>query len=272
MSDGQSPPDAIIRWVSHYDNRESFFVYAAKEPPENTPYLESMNQKMKYVARWTVGPVSKWGFDCLRRSVAEFRKIYDVRCVVCYNGIEPDHLADLDDVTLIDQTPHGMEIARGVAWKLYPPRIDPQAWELFIDNDLIIEEALPAIDRFYGGSTTLLLEGMGRHFGRYERQIPARFKINSGIFGVPPGFNLPVGTVSSWTENCPNESVTWDEQGFVASTLLAHHTCDIISDDIITNCEVELRKAPGMHFVGLNRQRRHNAYMNYLSERLRLLL
>src|SRR5690606_18078303 len=127
-------------------------------------------------------------------SIESFLRLYDADVVICHNcHIEKISHICFDDFSLIDQT----DIAKaskippaGVAWKLYPPRIDKTRHEISIDNDIIFTERIPEIDLFLNSDCTLLLEGDSRTYGRFERYVPAGYEINSGIFGMPPGFDL----------------------------------------------------------------------------------
>lgn len=43
----------------------------------------------KLIARWTLGPCSKFGMACVKKSIQEFSKIYpEFDRVICYNNIE----------------------------------------------------------------------------------------------------------------------------------------------------------------------------------------
>lgn len=231
----------------------------------------------KPVVRWTIGPVQSAGFDCLKRSITAFQNLYDADLYVCHNGIEPARVATLAmaGVTLVDQESLTQASPIGVAWKLYPGRLDINRHELFIDNDLIIEQRIAEIDRFFQEDTTILLEGNSRDYGRFERHVPPEFNINSGVFGVPPGLDIDKilnGFRHRWEYNCPNASATWDEQGFVAATLLSYNKYLIISKNDITNCELDLLPAKGMHFVSLNRSKFHPYFALYKSTNIKMLI
>jgi hypothetical protein len=226
---------------------------------------------MDALVRWTIGPVKPHGFDCLKRAVSRFAELYpSIRRVVCHNGLTSIELEELDVLRPFTEffNQDGFS-GVGVAWKLYPARLNVSVHELFIDNDVFLEKRVSQIDDFLAGAdSVLLLEGDSRNYGRFDAHVPPNFCINSGVFGVPPGFDLQghldcVG--DNWEENCSGPSKTWDEQGFVAYALLSHHRRLIIPATTITNCEVEYLPAPGMHFVGLNRKDRHDSYLKFLS-------
>jgi hypothetical protein len=219
---------------------------------------------MNAVVRWTIGPVQPDGFDCLAASVASFAELYPgVERVVCHNGLDDSRLQELVDldVRLVCQSGGGV----GVAWKLYPPRLDIARHELFIDNDLIVLEKVQEIDDFFSGEFALLLQGESRNYGRFDQFVPPSYNINSGLFGVPPGIDLDRYLKlygERWEENCYNSSRTWDEQGFVAA-VLTQHPHRIVSNETIRNCELRYQPARGLHFVGLNRCRHHRPYREF---------
>lgn len=228
---------------------------------------------MDTLIRWTIGPVQPAGFDCLRLSVRAFQKIYpSAKIVICHNGLSPSQheAVQVIGVPLFDQKIAKIEWREiepiGVAWKLYPPRLDLNAHEIFIDNDLILHDRLPEIDKFLAGDLTLLMEADARHYGAFERHVPAGYRINSGLFGVPPGFDLARYLrfyVRQWENNCEHQSATWDEQGFVALALLSYKQFVVIPETTVINCENRFSWASGVHFVGLNRRPFHRPFAEY---------
>lgn len=239
---------------------------------------------MKPLVRWTIGPATDAGYQCLKLSIESFLRLYDADVVICHNCQREtiSHICFQDKIQLVDQT----EIAKaskippaGVAWKLYPPRIDKSRHEISIDNDVVFAERIPEIDRFLDGDCTLLLEGDSRTYGRFERYVPAGYEINSGIFGMPPGFDLhkyvDFYCHSDWELNAlgeHKENKTFDEQGLVAIALLNYSNYVIIPSTSVTNCERELALAKGMHFIGLNRRPFHRPFALYRSINTKLYL
>ena len=224
------------------------------------------------VVRWTIGPVSDSGFQSLGLSITSFLHFYPhVEPIVCFN-CQPDKISWLPDHILrYDQSRHQDDEIKpiGVAWKLYPPRLAPERHELFIDNDVVFLEPIPEIDQFFNGDITLLLQGLSRNYGRYEKHVPPGYCINSGIFGCPPGFNLNkyvkfFGGIA-WEENVANRSKTFDEQGIVALALLQYKKFAIIPDTSVTNCEMKLINGKGLHFVGVNRNKFHEPFRLFRS-------
>jgi hypothetical protein len=160
----------------------------------------------------------------------------------------------------------------GVAWKLYPPRMLYHRHEILIDNDIVFTDKIEEIDKFFAGDCTLLLEGLSRNYGRFENHVPPGFNINSGIYGMPPQFNLTkyikMFAGEMWEENATGShaaSKTFDEQGLVAFALLNHPNYVIIPNTTVTNCGQHLIHGKGLHFVGVNRNQFHQPFRLYRS-------
>lgn len=226
----------------------------------------------KALVRWTIGPTTPDGIRCLRKSIDKLCGLYDIEPVICYNQIDPQQFTDLG-VRLVNQTEDlpSSESPIGVTWKLYPPRLAIDRHELFIDNDLIIEKKIPELDHFFKSDQTLLLEGSGRNYGRFEKHVPIGYKINSGLFGLPPGFDLK-GQMEFYGTNWERNSRTFDEQGLVATSLLNYREFSIISSSTITNCEMEWVSGSGFHFIGLNRILFHTPFRQYCCRNIRFHL
>lgn len=225
---------------------------------------------MRLIARWTIGPVHHAGFECLRLSVLAFSQLYDADLVICHNGLNEDQLLYLSDLPVQfirqEEQVYLGQAPIGVAWKLTPARLCLNSHEIFLDNDLIIRERIEEIDLFLNNKNiNIVLEAEARHYGRFDNHVPPGHNINSGLFGIPPGFNLGnyVSLWGRWDDNCPTASRTWDEQGLVASALTHQGQLVIIPEETISNCYDSLIWAKGMHFVGLNRQSYHRSFAEY---------
>lgn len=234
---------------------------------------------MKPLVRWTVGPVKPAGYECLIRSILSFQKLYDADLVICQNG-HPS-VSSNKQLEIVNQNSHPLAIELnpiGVAWKLCPPRLNIDRHEIFIDNDLILESRISEIDTFLNSDCTLLLEGESRNYGRFEKHVPNGYSINSGLFGMPPGFDLAKFIRfygSQWENNAGKGrelSATFDEQGLIATALLSYRQHAIISRKTITNCEFRLEWSQGMHFVGLNRRPYHKPWQEYKNWNTRIYI
>jgi hypothetical protein len=237
---------------------------------------------MKPLARWTIGNSTPDGYKCLWESIASFQRFYDLDVAICYN-CDPNNLGGIvPQFRLINQEDYRVTCKvepKGVAWKLYPTRLDLNTHEIAIDNDIIIKSPIAEIDEFLSSDCTLLLEGDNRTYGRFERHVPPGFNINSGIYGMPPGFNLQkfldFYVNDPWEKNAfgqHDENFTFDEQGLIATALLSYKRFTIIPQTSIANCEHELVEGSGHHFIGLNRRSFHRPYRLYKTSILPLLL
>jgi len=240
-------------------------------------YVKTMENtvKNKPLVRFTIGSVTKFGFDCLKRAIKQIQKLYPCDITVCFN-CDKKHVKYLKkelNVFLFDQSVHLNDdlTPMGVAWKLYPPRLDINRHEIIIDNDIILESTIDEIDDFLScDDHCLMLQGISRTYGRFEKHVPANLMINSGLFGLPPGFDFATYVKNhagnNWEENATgihSESVTFDEQGLVA-LILSNQKHFLIPNTTITNCERKLMRGKGMHFIGLNRWKRHEPYSEWL--------
>ena len=229
---------------------------------------------MKPLVRWIIGPVKNKGFDCLKESIKAFAKIYtNANLMICHNQLD-GQIEELEEigVPLYKQTyddcvrfaPHG------VAWKLYPARLRPDGHEIIIDNDIIIKDKIPQIDEFFSSDSTLVYEASKPMYGQLDKFVPKTPCVNSGIYGMPPGFdfdrkmNFYIDQIKDWENNCNQGRYTWDEQGMVAACMLNHPSRLLITLDQVTNCELDLDDSKlGMHFVGLNRYKKHKPWKEW---------
>lgn len=239
----------------------------------------------KLLIRWTVGNTSKAGYACLRYSISKLQQLYSAQYVLCYNCdykiIVNNGYTEFPNLVLHDQSQYlnCTPAPTGVAWKLYPPRLDPEAYELSVDSDLVIEQHIPQIDKFLNSDSTLLLEGDSRTYGRFDRHVPPQHCINSGVYGMPPRFDLEkyirFYAGDTWEKNAlgqHDKNETFDEQGLIALALLDHKNTLIIPQSTISNCEHTYQESHGMHFIGLNRRQVHDPFKIYQSKRSKLFL
>ncbi len=226
--------------------------------------------------RWTIGDVAPRGFAALRASVwgawrlfgpeARYRiyvntvAIEDARarCGAVPAAVEwcaagarlPGWLAGALDA--------GM--AEGVAWKLVPLRAFPGDHELSLDNDVVLWDLPQAIRAWLDGRARFALaEDVRACFGRFAALCGAR-PLNSGIRGLPPGFDLEAA-LRGVLARCPGTlSSELDEQGLQIAALLAAGPAAVVEVDEVTICSPFPPHLPhlgraGAHFVGLNTRR-----------------
>lgn len=220
---------------------------------------------MKPLIRWTLGNVSDDGMDMLKESISLCKRYYpNADLVVCHNSIPKSRLAGLD-VELHEQThtPDMEYPPRAEMWKMYPARMRPESHELVLDNDLLILRPPQEIKEFFESNKTLMLRGRARAYGRYDHLVPQPHAINSGLYGMPPGFDLATRIMVACANDKVREWTDWcDDQGVIAFALFQH-------DHIIIEPEVILNYFPeytfplppnlyGVHFQGANRNLRRN--------------
>ncbi len=232
----------------------------------------------KPLARWTIGPVSSLGFDILKTSVKMFADKYpEFDRVVCFNHIDRGKLYALD-AELIDQHSESQifalrdpdsngEEASGCGWKLVPPRLRPDAHELWIDNDIVIMERIATIDQWLGLNTGIISSGIGRNrmYGRFDKAVPDHLHLCAGLFGLPPQFDFERAIF--WAKDeLPLGG--YDEQGLTTSIVTSIDGLLIVPpvDLLIVEDVAELPSIlpKGLHFVGANRKPWHRAWSHFL--------
>ena len=211
---------------------------------------------MKPLVRWTIGFDKEDSYKILKLSISNFYKLYGdtFDYAVCYNKCNVEKIKMDIDLILIDQTKY-METLKvlpfSTSWKLYPPRIRLTQHEIFLDNDVVIYKKIPLIDEFLKSKKiTFATEAKKRNYGNFDKAIPEKTLINTGLFGLPPYFDIK----SKINEILKDGWNNWyDEQGLIASILFKENNFKIISINDIFVCFDELKFGQyGIHFVGLN--------------------
>jgi hypothetical protein len=215
---------------------------------------------MRPLFRITVGPVHETGLKILKKNVRLLKKIYpEADVVVCFNNINSDRLnVDVETINqeeYINSLPY---FPKAETWKLYPPRLRQSNHEIVLDNDILLFRRVPEIDEFLRSDRPLLLEGRVRVYGKYENLTPQPFKINSGIFGLPPHFDFQQ-EIKHFIKNDEEKQWThWcDDQGVVAGILLKRNPI-FISMESVMNYLTDFSYQPkshwnGIHLIGANR-------------------
>lgn len=216
-----------------------------------------MNQKP--LLRWTVGPVSPLGFEILAHSVHCFKAINnDFDLMICHNQLnnsQLDFLKTLDvDLYCQDDYQHKFVFPpKSCGWKLYPPRLRPDAHEIIMDNDLVLFTDQFLRD-FVTGDSFLITEALARRLGAFAKYVPAEIKMNTGLIGLPPGFDFEseISAIQIKSGQKQFESF-FDEQGLVTA-IISKYKYTLIALDKIWVCADQFRKTPfGAHFVKANR-------------------
>jgi hypothetical protein len=226
----------------------------------------------RLAVRWTIGSVSSEGFEALRLSVIGASRLFGSAAtyVVCVNNVElerakarcgpvPEFVQWCD---VSGQFPLWLRpfldgrMVEGVGWKFAPLRLFPDRHELALDNDCILWETPAALERWLASEEACLLaEDVVAGFGQFAGCCGSQPR-NSGIRGLPPGFDLQRELLSV-LERCPvTLSSELDEQGLQTAALSSFDPL------VVTNTEVSICSpfpphiaqlgTCGAHFVGLN--------------------
>lgn len=224
------------------------------------------------IIRWTIGDVSEYGFAALHMSVWGAWRLFgnEVSYVICVNTI-PLRLAQQRtgdvpatviwrDVTAefpIFLRPYFDEYkAEGVGWKFAPLRLSPDCLELALDNDCILWGLPNALRRWLKTPGSFLFaEDVQACFGQFSK-ICGPEPRNSGIRGLPPGFDLERALLAVLREGQFTLRSELDEQGLQTAIIRRHHPF-IISTKEVSICSPFPPHVPnlgfcGAHFVGLN--------------------
>ena len=208
----------------------------------------------KPLVRWTIGPCLPEGTHCLQLSIKLWKSHYGDTCdyVVCANGFNPD--VEIPVVRAENYRDTLPLLPQGPAWKLYPPRMRMNSHEIIIDNDLLLFEPHPMIEEFLNSNRTLTTEIYRRDYGSFDHLVPSDKLINSGIIGLPPGFDFEEKLRCVIRKvNLQEWQTHFCEQGAVAAVL--ENPLIISNQDILIGINPEAFRIDsyGVHFVGMNR-------------------
>lgn len=229
---------------------------------------------MKPIIRWTIGPIFPKGLDCLKQSIASIKHIFgDCDLYVFYNQMDPELIKLIEiDAKIIPSDKKSFflrpTIGYNVHWKLYPPRLDINRHEIFIDNDIILFKKPKAMEDFLNNNDRILLyEGLYKSYGFFQSYFEEKdTQINSGIFGIPPNYNLEEKCKEACEETGFNTwSGKFDEQGLIAYTLTKekYELIRLKEVPIIEHNGCLGEKQCGYHFVGINYFKKHYGWQEY---------
>ena len=218
---------------------------------------------MRPVIRWTLGRPTNEGFEILIEAIRSWKKIYpEFIRVVSYNESKSKHIKFLkaEDVCLFSQVAEYNKNKErylwkptSAGWKLCPPRLQNKAHEITCDNDLIILERLPFLDEFLQSDIVFMCSAIRRSFGNFDEYVPPDIKMNSGMFGVPPAFDLEAKVLEMQKKSSGNGwDDIFDEQGMLAAIFVEYGKFKIIPMGEIYNCLTGIKVAAGVHFCGVN--------------------
>lgn len=217
---------------------------------------------MKPIIRWTIGNVKPNGFKCLSYSINKLQGLYGDRFDYClfYNNANPTINAKINMIKQESKT------AKNTAWKLYPPRLNMDVPEIFIDNDLVLFNRLKQFDDLIEYGTPFMTAGLNRNFGKYNSLVGRQYILNSGLFGLPAGFDFRSkinATKNDWHNY-------YDEQGLVAFIMTSFNNLSIIPRSTIGICRPKdglPYSSSGFHFCGLNHADKHYGWDKFIRSR-----
>ena len=218
-------------------------------------------------ARFTISSNSEICFDILPLSIECFSALYpDVNIVICHNGLNETQRDRIESFgNTLDQKDYEKSLPikpDAEKWKLYPPRLDLDSHELFIDSDIVITEHIEAIDDFFSSDVTLVYEGVNYLCGQYTPTVPHGFKINSGIFGVPPGYDFSKHLINLMEKFSDQWECRFDDQGLIGGTLPYYENFVIVEQEEVPCLDNRFNHLPlrkgfhlkkGYHFISTKR-------------------
>lgn len=231
------------------------------------------------LARWTIGGVIDQGFETLTHAVRRFGTLYpEFDRIVCFNNLKDGQRERLDRLGVrlhaqrAEEFPHPLVSADappgwkfsmpGWGWKLVPLRLRPGGHELWIDNDIIVRERLPSIDRWLGSSAAIVSSGLQRAYGCYEDAIPPDAVYCVGFFGLPPGHDFEAA-VRRHLPRIGGPLGYYDEQGLTVSCLMELDRIVVPQEELAIVKRLTRPFAKGLHFIGVNRTHDHEAWGEY---------
>lgn len=165
----------------------------------------------KMVIRWTFGEtrarsLSPQALDMLEISIKFMTLLIPkARFVVCYNNLTPITLkkikmivseADIDALDTTRLLPHSLARTdvKNSWWKYAIPRLDEDAYEIIIDNDVILWRIPPTLEKaIRENALVALTDAAGQYYGDFHnlvvREDPS-LRLNAGLLGMPPNFRL----------------------------------------------------------------------------------
>lgn len=245
-------------------------------PHARTRGVNSAMLADRLLVRWTVGAVSRRGFEALQLSVWGAHRVFGPRAsyVICVNSVAPG-----DARALTGPLPPGVlwresrreelpeflrrhldaTLSEGTSWKFAPLRLAPDRYELALDNDCILWAAPAALRTWLDGahpSHTVLAEDVRPCFGQFAQECGPAPR-NSGIRGLPPGFDLAAALAHALDCRPTTLRSELDEQGLQTFALAGAGPVLVVAAEEVTICSPFPPHVPhlgtcGAHFVGLN--------------------
>jgi hypothetical protein len=232
-----------------------------------------MTETMKPLVRWTIGQVHALGFRTLKEAVNSFTNIYTdtFDYVIAHNSLDESQVNEIASLGVpLHNVSYNNEIKYPPSdskWKLYPPRMRMDTHEIILDNDILWFKKLPEIDEFLADSKFLVCDGRKRNLGKFDQYVPKGMRLNSGIVGYPPGFDLQQAISDVLSRESGNFWRHWnDDQGVLATIILNTNNYIQISQASVSISYPEYNPSQfATHFCGINKghDKAYNQYTNY---------
>jgi hypothetical protein len=232
--------------------------------------------------RWTIGDVSARGFEALRLSAWGAWRVFgpSASYVVCVNSITVDEArrragpvpegicwlqVTRQDIPAFLVPLLARNMSAGSGWKFAPLRVFPDRAEISLDNDVILWEMPQSISAWIASAQDecLLSEDVRAAYGQLASLAPAKPALNSGIRGLPAGFDFESAlrtTIAARERELGARLVLAsgiDEQGLQAAALVWSRRLHVVSLAEVSVCSPFHPHLPhlgrcGAHFVGVN--------------------
>ena len=124
-------------------------------------------------------------------------------------------------------------IRQGTFWKLCPARMRLESHEMICDNDIVFVNPINSILEFLEKKEILMMKEDAFCVGKYFNLFKEKENYNSGLYGLPPGYDFKEDLRKTWSETKYDSLIWRDEQGLVTSTLKKHKHITIEPDEII---------------------------------------
>jgi hypothetical protein len=232
------------------------------------------------VVRWTIGNVCARGFEMLRLSILCAVRLFgrETHYCVCVNSLSAEEAQERTGelpacvqwrpVTRAELPellrPHfDGGLSEGTGWKLMPLRLDPERYELALDNDCILWRLPEGMECWLQSERgALLAQDVDRCLGCFDAVCPPG-ALNSGIRGLSPGADVHgafAEALHAAAEACgesPRLVSELDEQGLQAAAVARMQPLFVVANSEVTICSPFWPRSPelgtcGAHFVGMN--------------------
>ncbi len=247
--------------------------------------------------RWTIGDLQDRSFEMLRLSLACAFRLFGPQAAytVCMNNIAAaearartgplpaalEPLVHWRQVTRADipeplQAYFGSSVLAGMGWKLAPPRIALDCYELALDNDCILWDVPEGMRAWLGlGGGALFAQDAERCLGSFESLCPP-IPLNAGIRGLAPGVDFvgPLAAALAAAEQLQAGARRLplklldeiEEQGLQAAAICRIEPLYLVTTEEVSICSPFWPRSPelgtcGAHFVGMNA--RHTPWNYY---------